>query len=181
MLRWALREALGNAVVHGNHEHPRAKVHIDAVLARQGNIHRRDDQGKDSTSERLGITTRTGLDSEHGRGIRLMKAYMDDVHFERGDRKSICASGCERRPVLEGSASGKRLKLIGQTAPRTKDHRRWTKKTSHTNAANHDYRDAHRTKMDSRRSFSTAMGRRAEGKLEKEHRPQNGRNMHCGS
>src|ERR1700675_2828403 len=24
----ALREALANAVVHGNHEHPRAKVHI---------------------------------------------------------------------------------------------------------------------------------------------------------
>jgi len=23
-------------------------------------------------------------DSEHGRGIQLMKAYMDDVHFERG-------------------------------------------------------------------------------------------------
>ena len=82
----ALREALGNAVVHGNHEHPRAKVHIrcrcwpckeiSIVVTDQG-------KGFD-----VGKTGDNGLAldliSEHGRGIRLMKAYMDDVHFERG-------------------------------------------------------------------------------------------------
>src|SRR6266436_7423261 len=101
--------------------------------------------------------------------------------LNEADRKSICASGCERRPVLEGSASGKRLKFIGQPLRGRRDHRRWAKKTSHTNAANHDHRDGHRTKMDSRRPFGRAMGRRAEGKLEKEAPPTERTNMHCRS
>jgi len=43
------------------------------------------DQGKGfdfETIVRNGVTS--DPDSEHGRGIQLMKAYMDDVHFERG-------------------------------------------------------------------------------------------------
>jgi serine/threonine-protein kinase RsbW len=82
----ALREALANAVVHGNQEHPRAKVHvrcncwpgkeISIVVTDQG-------KGFD-----FGKTGGNGFISdplsERGRGILLMKAYMDDVHFERG-------------------------------------------------------------------------------------------------
>jgi len=43
------------------------------------------DQGKGFDFEKTvsnGITSDPA--SEHGRGILLMKAYMDDVHFERG-------------------------------------------------------------------------------------------------
>jgi serine/threonine-protein kinase RsbW len=82
----ALREALGNAVMHGNHEHPRAKVHvrcrcwsgkeISIIVTDQG---RGFDFGK-----RAGDGLMCDPLSEHGRGIQLMKAYMDDVHFERG-------------------------------------------------------------------------------------------------
>jgi serine/threonine-protein kinase RsbW len=82
----ALREALGNAVVHGNHEHQKAKVHIHCrcwpgqeisiVVTDQG---RGFDFGKTGGN---GLTSDSP--SEHGRGIQLMKAYMDDVHFERG-------------------------------------------------------------------------------------------------
>jgi len=53
----ALRKALANAVMHGNHEHPRAKVHIrcrcwpgkeiSIVIT---------DQGKGSTSKRQPVT-----------------------------------------------------------------------------------------------------------------------------
>jgi serine/threonine-protein kinase RsbW len=82
----ALREALSNAVVHGNHEHPTTKVHIrcrcwpgkeiSIIVTDQG-------RGFD-----FGRRTGDGLMrdplSEHGRGILLMKAYMDHVHFERG-------------------------------------------------------------------------------------------------
>ena len=82
----ALREALANAVVDGNNKHPRAKIHIrcrcwpgkeiSIVVADQG-------KGFD-----FGMTGGNGLISdplsERGRGIHLMKAYMDDVHFERG-------------------------------------------------------------------------------------------------
>jgi len=81
----ALREALANAVIHGNHEHPRAKVHIrcrcwpgkeiSVVVTDQG-------KGFD-----FGKAGGNGFISDplsgRGRGILLMKAYMDDVHFER--------------------------------------------------------------------------------------------------
>ena len=82
----ALREALENAVIHGNQEDPDTKVHvccrcqpgkeISIVVTDQG-------KGFDfQKTVRNGITT--DPDSEHGRGIQLMNAYMDDVHFEQG-------------------------------------------------------------------------------------------------
>ena len=82
----ALREALANAVVHGNHEHPRAKVHIRCRCWPGKEISIVvTDQGKGFD---FGMTSGNGLISdplsERGRGIHLMKAYMDEVHFERG-------------------------------------------------------------------------------------------------
>ena len=82
----ALREALDNAVVHGNQEHPETKVHIRCRCEPGKEISIVvTDQGKGFD---LGKVVGNGLTSdpasEHGRGIQLMKAYMDDVHFERG-------------------------------------------------------------------------------------------------
>ena len=82
----ALREALDNAVVHGNQENPETKVHL-RLRCRPGNeipivV---TDQGKGFDFEKFvgnGIASEPA--SEHGRGIQLMKAYMDDVHFARG-------------------------------------------------------------------------------------------------
>jgi serine/threonine-protein kinase RsbW len=81
----ALREALDNAVVHGNQENPETKVHL-RFRCRPGNEISIvvTDQGKGFNFENFvgnGITSEPA--SEHGRGIQLMKAYMDDVHFER--------------------------------------------------------------------------------------------------
>jgi len=81
----ALREALNNAVVHGNQEDLETKVHIrcrcqpgkelSIVVTDQG-------KGFDfETIVRNGITSDSV--AEHGRGIQLMKANMDDLHFER--------------------------------------------------------------------------------------------------
>ena len=81
----ALREALENAVVHGNQESPEKKVRIrcrcqpgneiSIVVTDQG-------EGFDfETIVRNGITSDPV--AEHGRGIQLMKANMDDLHFER--------------------------------------------------------------------------------------------------
>ena len=82
----ALREALENAVVHGNREDPEIKVHVRCRCQPGKEISIVvTDQGKGFDFEKTvgnGITT--DPDSEHGRGIQLMKAYMDDVHFERG-------------------------------------------------------------------------------------------------
>ena len=82
----ALREALDNAVVHGNQENPQAKVHV-RFRCHPGNEISIvvTDQGKGFDFEKFvgnGVTSEPA--SEHGRGIQLMKAYMDDVHFERG-------------------------------------------------------------------------------------------------
>jgi serine/threonine-protein kinase RsbW len=82
----ALREALENAVVHGNQENPETKVHIRCRCQPGKEISIVvTDQGKGFDFEKIvgnGITPDPA--AEHGRGIQLMKAHMDDVHFERG-------------------------------------------------------------------------------------------------
>jgi serine/threonine-protein kinase RsbW len=82
----ALREALENAVVHGNQEDPKTKVHIRCHCQPGKEISIVvTDQGKGFDFEKT-VNNGTTWDpaAEHGRGIPLMKAYMDDVHFERG-------------------------------------------------------------------------------------------------
>jgi serine/threonine-protein kinase RsbW len=82
----ALREALGNAVIHGNHEHPRAKVHVRCRCWPGKEISIIvTDQGKGfDFRKKVGDGLISDPLSERGRGILLMKAYMDHVHFERG-------------------------------------------------------------------------------------------------
>ncbi len=82
----ALREALENAVVHGNQEDPETKVHI-RCRCQPGNELSIvvTDQGKGFDVEKIvGNDITSDPASEHGRGIQLVKAYMDDVHFEQG-------------------------------------------------------------------------------------------------
>jgi serine/threonine-protein kinase RsbW len=81
----ALREALGNAVLHGNQEDPGKKVHIQCLCwPGKGISIAVADQGKGFDSEKiLGDALTPDPAAEHGRGVLLMKAYMDDVHFER--------------------------------------------------------------------------------------------------
>jgi serine/threonine-protein kinase RsbW len=82
----ALREALNNAVVHGNREDPETKVHIRCRCQPGKELFIVvTDQGKGFDFKKVvGNGMERDPDSEHGRGIQLMKAYMDDVHFERG-------------------------------------------------------------------------------------------------
>ena len=82
----ALREALGNAVVHGNQEDPEKKVHIrcrcgpgkgiSIIVTDQG-------QGFDF-GKVLSKDVSADPAAAHGHGIPLIEAYMDDVHFARG-------------------------------------------------------------------------------------------------
>jgi anti-sigma regulatory factor (Ser/Thr protein kinase) len=89
----ALREALRNAVVHGNQERPKAKVHIrcrcwpgkaiSIVVTAQG---KEFDFGNSRDNGLLADPI-----SENQRGIQLIKAYMDDVYFERdGSEVHMC-------------------------------------------------------------------------------------------
>src|ERR1700687_3064609 len=76
----ALREALQNAVVHGNQEDPKTKVHIRCrcVPGKEISIVVTD-QGKGFDFEKtLGNGFTLEPAAEHGRGIQLMKAYMEE-------------------------------------------------------------------------------------------------------
>jgi serine/threonine-protein kinase RsbW len=93
----ALREALVNAVVHGNQKDPEKKVHIRCRCGPGKEISVVvTDQGKGFDFEK---TVGNGLipdpAAERGRGIPLMKAYMDDVHFER-DGSEVHMRKCAR-------------------------------------------------------------------------------------
>jgi len=70
----ALREALGNAVVHGNQEDPSKKVHIHCRCRWRGAlfISVRDEGNGFDSKEAQGISAGNTY-SEHGRGIQLMK------------------------------------------------------------------------------------------------------------
>ena len=68
----ALREALVNAVIHGNREDPKKRVYVDSRCSMDGEI------------SITVIDEGEGFESSEAcrRGIRLMQMLMDDVHFE---------------------------------------------------------------------------------------------------
>jgi serine/threonine-protein kinase RsbW len=92
----ALREALANAVIHGNHENPRKHVHVTCRCEPAGVSIAVKDQGRGFDINTLADPTAPeNIGSVHGRGIYLMKALMDEVRFEEGGavvrmRKSAC-------------------------------------------------------------------------------------------
>jgi serine/threonine-protein kinase RsbW len=82
----SLREALANAVVHGNHEDPHKYVYVNCwcMPNEEVSIVVRD-EGKGFKGTALPNPTATEqLESPHGRGVYLMKTLMDEVYFERG-------------------------------------------------------------------------------------------------
>jgi len=80
----ALREALTNAVVHGNRENPSKHVYVECRCHTDGevSITVRDEGPGFDTSAVSDPTTPENRLFEHGRGIYLMKALMDEVWFE---------------------------------------------------------------------------------------------------
>jgi serine/threonine-protein kinase RsbW len=82
----AIREALGNAVLHGNHENPDKKVHIRCrcEFGNEISIVVTDEGNGFDFLKILGNGLTSDFPGLHGHGIRLMRAYMDDVRFEKG-------------------------------------------------------------------------------------------------
>jgi serine/threonine-protein kinase RsbW len=81
----ALREALANAIIHGNHENPGKHVHVRCRCEPSEISLAIKDEGPGFNVDRISDPTapeNTG--SAHGRGIYLMKALMDEVRFEEG-------------------------------------------------------------------------------------------------
>src|SRR3984957_5343653 len=81
----ALREALANAIIHGNHENPGKHAHVRC----RGELNEISIPGKDEgrgfdLNKIADPTAPENNGSIHGRGIYLMKALMDEVRFEDG-------------------------------------------------------------------------------------------------
>ena len=82
----AIREAVGNAVLHGNQENPDKQVHI-RCRCESGNgisIVVTDEGNGFDFLKILGNGLTSDFQGSHGHGIQLMRAYMDDVRFEKG-------------------------------------------------------------------------------------------------
>jgi serine/threonine-protein kinase RsbW len=82
----ALREALANAILHGNREDPYKRVYVTCRCTPDGEVSitvRDEGQGFDSNAAADPTTPESRLVT-HGRGIYLMKTLMDEVCFEHG-------------------------------------------------------------------------------------------------
>jgi serine/threonine-protein kinase RsbW len=81
----ALREALANAIIHGNHENPRKHVYVRCRCKPDEVSIAVKDEGRGFDIHKVADPTESeNIGSAHGRGIYLMKALMDEVRFEQG-------------------------------------------------------------------------------------------------
>jgi serine/threonine-protein kinase RsbW len=79
----ALREALANAIIHGNHENPRKRVYVRfRCKPDEVSIAVKDEGPGFDINKVADPTAPENIGSIHGRGIYLMKALMDEVRFE---------------------------------------------------------------------------------------------------
>src|SRR5260370_14288792 len=94
----ALREALTNAVLHGNHQDAEKKIQISCRIQFGGEVSIIvKDEGKGFDPSKVpDPTVIPNLESEHGRGIYLMRALMDEVHFEQGGAEVHMRKGSSR-------------------------------------------------------------------------------------
>lgn len=95
-VRTALYEAVANAVIHGNREDVKKQVHICCrYRARECVSISVSDEGDGFDPKAVPDPTRPeNLESEHGRGIFLMRTYMDEVRYEKGGTEVHLVKKC---------------------------------------------------------------------------------------
>ena len=97
----ALREALANAIIHGNHKNPGKHVHVRCRCERSEVSIAVKDEGRGFDVDTIADPTAPeNQGSIHDRGIYLMKALMDEVRFEEAGvvvymRKSTGKAGAD--------------------------------------------------------------------------------------
>ena len=104
-IEMALREALANAVIHGNAENSCKRVYVECRCYMDGEVAitiRDEGRGFDGSTVSDPTTPENRL-LTHGRGIYLMKSLMDEVSFEDSGavvhmrKKSNVGSAAQRR------------------------------------------------------------------------------------
>lgn len=113
----SLREALANAVLHGNRQDPRKKVRVCcACEAARGILIVVKDEGEGFNPEKVpSPLAGENIRSEHGRGIYLLNLLMDGSVLTAEERRSISASG--PRPRVDVRSAGGVRDSMAQTMP----------------------------------------------------------------
>lgn len=95
-IRLALEEALSNAVKHGNRFDPAKSITVEADIDDDRAAITVADEGEGFDPEVVpDPTADENLAKPSGRGIMLMRAYMDMVNFnERGNQVSLVKNRC---------------------------------------------------------------------------------------
>jgi serine/threonine-protein kinase RsbW len=97
----ALREALANAIIHGNREDPRKHVHVNCRCEPDEVSITVKDEGKGfDTNNVPDPTAPENIRSVHGRGIHIIKSLMDEVRFEEGGAVIHMRSSVGEAPKL---------------------------------------------------------------------------------
>ena len=97
----ALREALANAIIHGNHEDRRKHVHVACRCEPDEVSIAVRDEGKGFNINNVpDPTAPENVGSVHGRGIHVIKALMDEVRFEESGAVIYMRKGTGEAPRL---------------------------------------------------------------------------------
>src|SRR5215469_5942130 len=102
----ALREALVNAVVHGNQNDPRKRVYVNCRCTTDGHVSITvEDEGNGFGHDAVpDPTSPDNRQRTHGRGIHLIRTLMDEVDFEQGGsvvhmrKRASASSETARKP-----------------------------------------------------------------------------------
>lgn len=78
----AVREAVANAIRHGNEQDPDKQVHVDLMVEGEDLVVRVEDEGSgfDPSSVPDPLSP-PGILQSNGRGIFFMKSFMDDIQY----------------------------------------------------------------------------------------------------
>ena len=90
-VRLALEEAVVNAIRHGNKADPNKRIHVNYLIEQSRLVVNVEDEGAGFDLESVpDPTAEENLEADHGRGILLMRVYMDEVSYnDRGNAVTL--------------------------------------------------------------------------------------------
>jgi serine/threonine-protein kinase RsbW len=78
----AMREALANAIKHGNQQNPAKQVHVDLMVEDEDLVIRVEDEGVGFDPDRVrDPLAPENLLNRNGRGILFMHKFMDNIEY----------------------------------------------------------------------------------------------------
>ena len=83
----AVREALANAIKHGNAQNPSKQVHVDLAVEGEEVVIRVEDEGEGfDPAQVVDPLARENILKTNGRGILFMEKFMDEIQYGAGPR-----------------------------------------------------------------------------------------------